>query len=404
MKRENGKPAKQRIKNWLLQRKNRLRIADTFVIGSIMTLFSAAAVQSPQGADVSDYKTKFPLDTASLAVDAAFNGEAVVLSNVPENFREVKYKVDTVIVDTAYLKRNFRTLGGYVSETKTIALKYFVVDSAGMDRQTYQKEKRTAAVYNSKSRIKSCAIHEGTHEMNDAKGIKDFGISLLQFAKICVHDEISAQISELLEMRQKYLQTKDFRSFGNRYGFYVQALKDGRIKPNISKVPAKEELSLIVNGMSDWWQKTFQDYYEKAHRRMAEKWFHKSFPYRIREKALTLDAAKKHNAEYMRRLKKCYSFDLTLVEPDGSEKTATINFARFLEKDADISEDFKKTLHAYAKTTFKDGYTLYKKACKSEEYVQAAAASKIQGEDTVIITQRNAAQTQDNRRFLSRSR
>lgn len=120
--------------------------------------------------------------------------------------------------------------------------------------------------------------------MNDAKGIKDFGISLLQFAKICVHDEISAQISELLEMRQKYLQTKDFRSFGNRYGFYVQALKDGRIKPNISKVPAKEELSLIVNGMSDWWQKTFQDYYEKAHRRMAEKWFHKSFPYRIREK------------------------------------------------------------------------------------------------------------------------
>ena len=47
MKRENGKPAKQRIKNWLLQRKNRLRIADTFVIGSIMTLFSAAAVQSP---------------------------------------------------------------------------------------------------------------------------------------------------------------------------------------------------------------------------------------------------------------------------------------------------------------------------------------------------------------------
>jgi len=43
MKRENGKPAKQRIKNWLLQRKNRLRVADTFVIGSIMTLFSAAA-------------------------------------------------------------------------------------------------------------------------------------------------------------------------------------------------------------------------------------------------------------------------------------------------------------------------------------------------------------------------
>ena len=158
MKRENGKPAKQRIKNWLLQRKNRLRIADTFVIGSIMTLFSAAAVQSPQGADVSDYKTKFPLDTASLAVDAAFNGEAVVLSNVPENFREVKYKVDTVIVDTAYLKRNFRTLGGYVSETKTIALKYFVVDSAGMDRQTYRKEKRTAAVYNSKSRIKSLSL------------------------------------------------------------------------------------------------------------------------------------------------------------------------------------------------------------------------------------------------------
>lgn len=75
-----------------------------------------------------------------------------------------------------------------------------------------------------------------------------------------------------------------------------------------------------------------------------------------------------------------------------------------MEKDADISENFKKTLHAYAKTTFKDGYTLYKKACKSEEYVQAAAASKIQGEDTVIITQRNAAQTQDNRRFLSRSR
>ena len=42
MKRENGKPAKQRIKNWLLQRKNRLRVADTFVIGSIMTQFTLA--------------------------------------------------------------------------------------------------------------------------------------------------------------------------------------------------------------------------------------------------------------------------------------------------------------------------------------------------------------------------
>lgn len=65
---------------------------------------------------------------------------------------------------------------------------------------------------------------------------------------------------------------------------------------------------------------------------MAEKWFHKSFPYRIREKALTLDAAKKHNAEYMRRLKKCYSFDLTLVEPDGSEKPQPLILPVFWKK------------------------------------------------------------------------
>lgn len=94
---------------------------------------------------------------------------------------------------------------------------------------------------------------------------------------------------------------------------------------------------------------------------------------------------------------------MTLVEPDGSEKPQPLILPVFWKRRRH-QRRFQKTLHAYAKTTFKDGYTLYKKACKSEEYVQAAAASKIQGEDTVIITQRNAAQTQDNRRFLSRSR
>lgn len=51
------------------------------------------------------------------------------------------------------------------------------------------------------------------------------------------------------------------------------------------------------------------------------------------------------------------------------------------------------------KQRLKTGIRIYKKACKSEEYVQAAAASKIQGEDTVIITQRNAARTPGQQTF-----
>lgn len=379
-----------KTKNRILQKKNLQRLADGIIIGSIFTLFYNTVLDSPQDISPADYKTKFPLNNTELSVNAESGRKSVLLTKVSENYMPIKYNVDTVVIDTAYLKKAFRTFGGYVSEVKAISLNHFVVDTAGMAPATQKQQKLLAQKFNNKKRIKSTVIHEVTHSFNDEIGLKDFGISVFQFAKICCHDEISANIAQLLDFRQQYLETNDLSVFKGNFKFYTDAIKDGRIKPDTTKIPTKTELSLIMNGTKKHWQETLQNYYEKAHMQMTKTWYNKSFFHRLREKAEGKNITKKHNEEYLRRLSLCYSFSIPIKDKNGIFKSVNVNFAKFMDHDLDISDNFKETLRGLCKTSFREGYQLYKKALKTAEYVQAAEARKVKGEDTIIIPQRNA--------------
>ncbi len=378
-----------KTKNRVLQKKNLRRLADGIVIGSIFTLFYNTVLDSPQGFSPVDYKTKFPLNNTELNVNAEMGSKTVLLSNASENYTPVKYNVDTVVIDTAYLKKAFRTFGGYVSEVKAISLKHFVVDTTGMSPNTQKEQKLLAQKFNDKNRIKSTIIHEVTHSFNDEIGLKDFGISVFQFAKICCHDEISATIAQLLDFRQQYLETNDLSVFKGNFKFYTDAIKEGKIKPDITKIPTSTELALIMNGSQKHWQETLQNYYEKAHMQMTKTWYNKSFFYRLRERTGRKNIVTKHNEEYLRRLSLCYSFNIPIKGKNGT-KSVNVNFAKFMDQDLDISDKFKENLRSLCQTSFRQGYHLYKKALKTTEYVQAAEARKVKDEDTIIIPQRNA--------------
>lgn len=373
-----------------LYRKNLRRLADGIVVGSVFALFCNTALNSPQGTSPVDYKTKFPLNNTELSVNAESGRKSVLLTKVSENYMPIKYNVDTVVIDTAYLKKAFRTFGGYVSEVKAISLNHFVVDTAGMAPATQKQQKLLAQKFNNKKRIKSTVIHEVTHSFNDEIGLKDFGISVFQFAKICCHDEISANIAQLLDFRQQYLETNDLSVFKGNFKFYTDAIKDGRIKPDITQIPTSTELALIMNGSKKHWQETLQNYYEKAHMQMTKTWYNKSFFYRLRERLEEKNITRKHNEEYLKRLNLCYSFNIPIKDKDGMYKSVNVNFVKFMDQDIDISDNFKENLRNLCKTSFREGYQLYKKALKATEYVQAAEARKVKGEDTIIIPQRNA--------------
>lgn len=373
-----------------LHKKNLRRLADSIVVGSVFALFCNTVLNSPQGTSPVDYKTKFPLNNTELNISAKSAGKTVLLTKASENYTPVKYNVDTVVIDTAYLKRAFHTFGGYVSEVKAISLKHFVVDTTGMSPTQQKAQKLFAQKFNNKKRIKSTIIHEVTHSFNDEIGLKAFGIGVFQFAKICCHDEISATISQLLDFRQQYLETNDLSVFKGNFKFYTDAIKEGRIKPDITQIPTSTELALIMNGSKKHWQETLQNYYEKAHMQMTKTWYNKSFFYRLRERVEGKNITRKHNEEYLKRLNLCYSFNIPIKDKDGIYKSVNVNFVKFMDQDIDISDNFKENLRNLCKTSFREGYQLYKKALKATEYVQAAEARKVKGEDTIIIPQRNA--------------
>ena len=103
--------------------------------------------------------------------------------------------------------------------------------------------------------------HEQKHRDNTLKGMHAWPVSPEQAYKLEMHNEISANIAELLSLRQKYLETGDISVFddkGTCFHFYKNAILSGEIKPNSPyKEDFDKEMSLIVNGTSKMWQETF---------------------------------------------------------------------------------------------------------------------------------------------------
>ena len=107
-------------------------------------------------------------------------------------------------------------------------------------------------------------IHEQKHRDNMENGIYEYPMSWEQAYKSNMHDEISATMTELLQLREEYLQTGDISIFDKepKLSFYKEAIKKGEVKPgSIYKEDFDKEMSFIVNGTRDMWVNQFGSSY-----------------------------------------------------------------------------------------------------------------------------------------------
>ncbi|MBR5598606.1 MAG: hypothetical protein IKW39_01050, partial [Alphaproteobacteria bacterium] len=157
-----------------------------------------------------------------------------------ERMRNVDFQVDTLT--------NSSSSGAYyTSSSNSITIGHFLDD-----------ERKTEW-----SSSKGTLIHEQKHRDNNSQGMYAYAISCEQAYKVCMHNEISANIAELIYWRDEYIKTGDIAVLENRrcnslFGFYTEAVKEGKVNPfSNSKEDFDKEMSLIANGTRDMWERNY---------------------------------------------------------------------------------------------------------------------------------------------------
>ncbi len=166
-----------------------------------------------------------------------------------ERMRNVDFQVDTLT--------NSSSSGAYyTSSSNSITIGHFLDD-----------ERKTEW-----SSTKGTLIHEQKHRDNNSQGMYAYAISKEQAYKVCMHDEISANIAELIYWRDEYIKTGDIAVLENRrcnslFGFYTEAVKKGKVNPfSNSKEDFDKEMSFIANGTRDMWERNYAStQYLEAH-------------------------------------------------------------------------------------------------------------------------------------------
>ena len=223
------------------------------------------------------------------------------LKKQTDDFRtkKIDYQVDTLDVVPA----NNVTLGYYISGKNTITLNYHENDEWSRD-----KEKRDHDVI---------LYHEQKHRSNNNKGFKADSIRVApeQYYKLCMADEISATMAELVYLREEYIKTRDINVFdksGGKFSFYKEAVQKGKVNPFSSKPKAFEkDMSLIMNGTQKMWEDWFAHSYAKTHAEMTEKY------------SLGKVNFEGNEAEYQKQLDIAYTI-------------GGINFKQYMQKDVEI--------------------------------------------------------------------
>ena len=154
--------------------------------------------------------------------------------------RSIDFQVDTL--------SNSSSSGAYYTPRRnTITIEHFLDDES--------KTRWSGSV--------GTLVHEQKHRDNANQGIHAYAMSVEQAYKACMHNEISANMAELIYWRNEYIKTgdiavlEDYRCH-SLFGFYTKAVKSGEINPfSNSKEDFDKEMSLIANGTRDMWLSEF---------------------------------------------------------------------------------------------------------------------------------------------------
>ena len=175
----------------------------------------------------------------------------------------------TVVVSMQEFTEN-RVGGFYSQDDKNITI--YNVDSS---KESVKEDinKQTAKLNLTEAQINSdfassIEIHEKQHKTNDKDNIYAPGLNPEQQGKLNCHDEITANIAQLVAMNDEYQKKlatgtpqeealKVFSIMGDRFSFYQNALKEG-IDPN-----SDEAKKLMVQGTMKMWKEKYQERYSE---------------------------------------------------------------------------------------------------------------------------------------------
>ena len=194
------------------------------------------------------------------------------LKKQTKNFRtkKIDYQVDTLRYDEFTLAT---PLGYYHPDKGTITINYG--ESSKWMRNLEEKLPWIRKEINDQDVI---LYHEQKHRSNADKGFqsKNISVSPEQYYKLCMANEISANMAELVYLREEYIKTGDIHLFdkdGNRFSFYKEAVQKGEIDP-LSSDPKdfEKDMSLIMDGTQEMWMNRFAKIYSADHIDMTE-WY-----------------------------------------------------------------------------------------------------------------------------------
>lgn len=130
-------------------------------------------------------------------------------------------------------------------------------------------------------------VHEQKHADNYSKGFRSLQMTPSQYAKLCAHDEISANLCQLLTLRYEYLgaPTPEARKDvinkykKTKFSYYFEAIEKGIIFPESrEEVDKKQEWSFIYNETSKMWMRDLWPRYLPSITGMVERYLNRCNP------------------------------------------------------------------------------------------------------------------------------
>ena len=193
----------------------------------------------------------------------------------------------------------------------------------GRNKITINYIKGKNGSYSDYSNDDGLLIHEQQHRDNNKANKHIYAVSPEQAYKLDMHNEISANIAQLLLARQKYLETGDK---SNLFGFYQDALEKREIDPHSPyKEDFDKEMSLIMNGTKDMWQEAYGNTYILQNKSHAECYGDKEGKY-----------IQYHDLNYKNQMKNYY-------------KIGGVDFSEYMDKDVELNNNQKCTLYEITK-------------------------------------------------------
>ncbi|MBQ8671580.1 MAG: hypothetical protein IJ525_03560 [Alphaproteobacteria bacterium] len=110
--------------------------------------------------------------------------------------------------------------------------------------------------------------HEEWHHHNDSINYRSrYPLKPLEYYRLCMHDEVSANLVAILTARYEYLAAQNKKEIINRYKnsymkFYFEAIEKGAINPESKdSVDIEKERAFLANGTLEMWEQKYKKTY-----------------------------------------------------------------------------------------------------------------------------------------------